>query len=214
LHTTFGALVAWWRWLICVFILIILICGYAGNLLLAFIFLWIAAGFEHLSWGPLTSAMLVPAGRPERFRAVILLSTVVTGILLLSIVAMTVLSTPLSWRIPEFEVWSQPVVYHRVSLINVWVPLLFVPLLGIPHVLAPKRWWSTMDLALPLAAPLIPIVGAIALAWTSLRFGGVVLFDLVVKNPAACLTGAIVLTWLLFGLACYYKTRTRSLAGQ
>ncbi len=216
LYATFGVLAAWWRWLIYAFIVVIVISGYMG-IMVPFVFLWIAWAFEHMSWPPVHSVMLVPAGRRERFLALILLAGVTAGILVLGIAIVAVVSVPLSWLIPEFEVWGVPVVYHRVSVINVWVPLVVIPLLGIPHVLLPKRLGSAIEFGVVMAAPLLVMVGVIVLAFVDLiliDFGYLFLMDVVLTKPAACVTGAIILIWAFFGVACRYKARRRSLVGQ
>lgn len=204
LYVRLGGLVAWWQWLTLgiVAVTILSLYQYPG-LGAASVFLLISWVVVPHSWPPIHSILLVPAGRHERFLAILSLAGVVAGIISLGAVVVSILSVPLSRLIPEGEFWDIPFVCRPVPLGIVSVPLIAVPLLATLFVVLPRRWHMV---ALVATFILIQPAFAIITGLWMLRDG---------TGPfgesSLWIGAAVVLAWFLFGMVCADLCGKRSL---
>jgi hypothetical protein len=155
------------------------------------------------SWPPLHSNLLTPAGRRERFLAIVSLAGVVAGIVVLGTVVISVLSVPLSRLIPAVKILDIPVVCRPVPLGMVSVPLIVMPLLATLFVLLPRRWHMVALVATFILIQ--PAFSLMARLWIPSR-------GMWLAGESVLLIGAaVVLAWMLFGMVCAYVCGKRSL---
>lgn len=201
LYVRFGGLAAWWKWLI-VGLAAVVIASACTELGAAPVFLLVSWIVVPRSWPPIHSNLLTPAGRRERFLAILALAGVVAGIVSLGTVVVSILSVPLARLIPAVKIWDIPVVCRPVPLGMVSVPLIVMPLLATLFVLLPRRWHMVA-----LMATFILIQAAfLVMIWLLMPFHGV----RSVGGSVLWLGTAVALAWILFGIVCAYLCGRRS----
>ncbi len=207
LYARWGSLAVWWKWLLVALIGVSVIALYTGWFGAIAVFLWISWVAVPNSWPPLHSVQLVPAGRRQRFAAMVSLAAVVAAIVALWIAVVSMLSVPLSILIPAAEVWGMPLACKRVPLGIASVPLIVVPFLATLFVLVPRKLYTMVSMGFVLILPLVH-AAMVFMLWLEIR--GV--------KPAAGLSswvvGALLFGWMLFFAACKYRTSYGPLAGQ
>jgi hypothetical protein len=208
LYTKVGNLAAWWEWLVLAFIVATVVSLYTGwgSIL---VFLWVSWMVVPQTWPPLHSVMLVPAGRRERFLAVVSLAAAIAGIVGLYAAVVATMSVPLSMLIPEFEIWDMSLACRLVPPATVAVPLIAVPLLATFFVLFPKRLHLVVFVAIPMVMPAAVMAASVIILWLWILHAGAGL----IGGPTLWIGAGVVFAWTLFGMACFHRTRNRSLAG-
>ena len=157
-------------------------------------------------WPPLHLTMPVPAGRREKFLAVVSLAAAITGVVTLWTLVVLSLAVPLSRLIPELEIWGTPLVCRPVPPGIVAVPLIGVPLLSTLFVLFPRRLHLAVFVAIPILAHLVSVAIIVAVLWLWL------LHDVrLVGGPVPWIVAAVVLAWTLFGMVSAHVCGKRSL---
>jgi hypothetical protein len=207
LYARLGPLVVGWKALIFAFVGVTIVSLYTGWGSII-VFLWVSWVVVPHAWPPLHSAMLVPAGRRQRFLAVVSLAAAITGVVTLWTFVVSSLAVPLSRLIPALEIWGMPLVCRPVPQGIVAVPLVAVPLLATLFVLFPQRLHLAVFVAIPILAPAVSAVMFVVILWLW------TLHDVRLVGGLALWIGvAIVFVWMLFGAACFHRTRNWSLIG-
>ena len=196
------------KWLVLAFIVATIVSLYTGwgSIL---VFLWVSWMVVPHVWPPLHSVMLVPAGRRERFLAVVSLAAAIAGIVGLYAAVVATISVPLSRLIPELEIWDMSLACRLVPPATVSVPLIAVPLLGAFSVLLSQRVYLVVSMAILILIQPAAVAASVIILWLWILHDEVRL----VGGPALWIGVAVVFAWTLFGMACFHRTRNRSLAG-
>jgi hypothetical protein len=202
LYARLGSLAAWWKWLILGLGAAVLASA-CTELGAASVFLSISWLVVPRSWPPLHSNLLTPAGRRERFLAILSLAGVVAGIVSLGTVVISVVSVPLSRLIPAVNIGDMRIVCRPVPLGMVSVPLIVMPLLAALFVLVPRRW----HVAVLMATFILIQPAFLVMIWFPRQRHGVPS----VGGSVLWLGAAVVLAWMLFGMVCAYVCGKRSL---
>ena len=199
-YCLFAVTLSQWTSAIALAVLITLLLGYFRSHLMVVLFasLPIIAGAMHTSRGVLYSSMLAGGGRRERFYATLAVAVVGTGLLMLFMGVVMLLSIPLAAVIPEVRIYDQTIDYGTISPRVVYGPLVLLPVVATIHLAFYRR-------------PVLTMVLMMALAYAAVLFGYAWRAEL---EPLISASNAALLAlccWLVFTAVAYTLARKRCL---